>query len=508
MTEHLVGIKHIRDEVEIMPTIGAEMSVIGLVGTAPGANSGTFPLNEPVYFNTSDGDAVAALGASGWLPDAVRGVIDQLGVSQGAAKIVVVRVEPGEDDAETVANVVGSSGSGTGIFALLEAGELHGVVPRIIVCEKTEWSNGNGVNAVTLLTQGSNLTEAPTITASGGGSDPGKVLPTFTAVMGTGADDDKVVSITMTSPGANLTAAPTLTFTGGGSDVGKVLPTASCTIALLASPIVASLVGVLNTLRGHAVLQGPASSYQAWLNWREAHQSDRLIPGAPQKALVQEGSSTVQRDMAPRIAGVLVRRDNEFAGVPGRSAANQPIYGIVGVSRRVRFALDNPNNEGGDLIVANGGFVVRGEVGVENSLGAGGFIYWGTDTLSEDPVWQFYNVTRMRDYIELSQMKVLRHYLGRYNLDSQTVRAVINTMVSHLESLKNRRHVIDFRVGFEKDKNSPEELRLGFLTVFFRAEEAPVFRKLTINSRRYRDALTQMANQIATQLGSVATVQN
>jgi phage tail sheath protein FI len=508
MTEHLVGIKHIRDEVEILPTIGAEMSVIGLVGTAPDANSGAFPLNDPVYFNTSDTDMIASLGNTGWLPDAVRGIVDQLGVSQGAAKVVVVRVEEGDDAAETVANVLGSAGSNSGIYALIEAGELHGVVPRIIVCEKTDWSNGNGVNAVNLLTQGSGLMEAPTVTASGGGSDPGKVLPTFTAQLGTGDNAGKVVSVTITNPGANLTAAPTLTFSGGGSAGGKVLPTASCTISLLANPIVASLIGVLNTLRAHAVLQGPATSYQAWLNWREAHQSDRLIPGVPQLALIQEGTQTVQRDFAPRLAGVLVRRDNEFAGVPGRSAANQPIYGVVGVSRRVRFALDNPNNEGGDLIAASGGFVVRGEVGVESSLGSGGFIYWGTDNLSEDPIWQFYNVTRMRDYIELSQMKVLRHYLGRNNLDTQTIRAVINTMVTHLEGLKRRRHIIDFRVGFEKDKNSPEELRLGFLTVNFRAEEAPVFRKLTINSRRYRDALTQMANQIATQLGSVATVQN
>jgi phage tail sheath protein FI len=508
MTAHLVGIKHIRDEVEILPAVGAELSVIGLVGTAPAANAETFPLNSPIYFNTSNTDMVAALGTDGWLPDAVRGITDQLGVAQGAAKVVIVRTEEGDDDAETVANIMGSAGAKSGIYALLEAGEIHGVVPRIVVCEKTDWTPGNGVNAVTLLTQGSNLTEAPTVTATGGGSHPDKVLPTFTATLGSGANADKVVSIAITTPGSNLTAAPTLTFTGGGSAGGKVLPTASCTIALLASPVVASLVGVLNSLRGHAVLQGPATSYQAWLNWREAHQSDRLIPGVAQLALVQEGSQTVQRDFSPRIAGILARRDNEFDGIPGRSAANQPVYGIVGVSRRVQFALDNPNNEGGDLAVANGGFVVRGDVGLDSSLGAGGFIYWGTDNLAEDEVWRFYNVTRMRDYIELTQMRVLRSYLGRYNVDSQTIRAVINTLVSHLEGLKRRRHIIDFRVGFEADKNSPEDLRQGFLTVNFRAEEAPVLRKITINSRRYRAALDQLSNQIATQLGSVSTVQN
>ena len=507
MTTATMGIFHERDEVEILPSLGAEMSVVGLVGTAANANAGTFPLNVPVYFNSSDSEKVAALGSAGWLPDAVRGLTDQIGVGQGAAKIVVVRVAAGLNDAATVANILGSASAKSGAYALLEASEEFGVTPRVLVAEKTDWTAGQGVRAVTLATQGSNMTVAPTIEVAGGGSDPNKVLPTFEAVLGTGGDADKVVAVNILTPGAYLTSAPTLTFVGGGSAGGKVLPTATCSISLLASPVLAGMIGIASQLRGHIVAQGPASSYASWLAWREAHQSERIIPGVPQLALVQEGESTVNRDFSPRIAGVIVRRDFETGGVPSRSAANQPIQGIVGVSRKVRFALDNPNNEAGDIFAANGGVVVRGEVGVENGLGSGGFIYWGTDNLSEDPIWQFYNVARMRDYIELTQMRVLRGYLGRYNLNSQLVRAVINTMVSHLSTLKADGHVIDFRVGFEGSQNTAEELRQGSLTVYFRAEEAPVFRKLTIKSRRYRDALTQMANQISIQLGSVATVQ-
>lgn len=506
MTEQLVGIKHIRDEAEILPSIGAEMSVVGLVGTAIGANEAVFPLNVPVYFNSSDLAFRGALGTGGWLVDALRGVTDQVGAGQEAVKVVVVRVAEGVSSAATAANVVGSSQSGTGIHALLSAGEEHGVTPRIIVCEKTDYTPGQGAVSVNVLTQGDNLTEAPAIAVSGGGSDPNKVLPTFQAVLGDGVDAGKVIRIDVVTPGAFLTAPPVLAFSGGGSAPGKALPTAQVVISLLGSPVAAALIPVLGTLRGMAVLQGPASSYASWLAWRETLQSDRLIPGVAQRAIVQEGDQTVERDMAPRIAGILARRDHEFNGVPGRSSANQPIQGIVGVSRKVRFALDNPNNEAGDLVAANGGFVVRGEVGVENGLGAGGFIYWGTDTLSEDPLWRFYNVMRMRDYIEITQMQVLRFYLGRYNITSQTVRAVMNTMTSHLASLRANGHVIDFRVGFEGSQNSPEDLRNGFLTVFFRAEEAPVFRRLTVKSRRYRDALTDLANQISTQLGTLSQV--
>ena len=506
MTAMLAGVKFVRDEVEILPTLGAEMSGIGLIGSGADANVSAFPLNTNVYFNTSDREMVAKLGSSGWLADAVRGIVDQLASVQGAAKVVVRRTDPGANAAAAVANVVGSSGAGTGIYGFLDAAEDLGITPRIIVAEHTDWANGNGIDSVTVLTQGSGYVTAPTVVFAGGGSDPGKVLPSATAVLGTGSDAGKVVSITITSPGANLTAAPSISFTntGGGSPTSA---TASCTIAQLANPICAALPAVLAQMKAHAVVQGPSTSYAAWLNWRDSIQSERLIPTPAQRVLVQEGEDQVERDFAPRLAGLLVRRDGEFDGVPLHSAANQPVYGIVGLSRRVRFNFADPNTEGGDILEKNGGVVVRGEAGVESALGAGGFIYWGTDNLAEDPLWQFYHVSRGRDYIELSLMSVIKKYLGKFNITQQTVRAVINTTVSFLQRLEARGDILGFKVGIEKDKNSPEELRLGFLTIYFRAEEAPVLRKVTVNSRRYRDALTQMVNRLAIQLASIDTVQ-
>lgn len=507
MTVQLVGIKHIKDEVEILPTIEAEMSVVGFVGTATGADEEAFPLNTNVYLHTSDTALVAKAGTGGWLPDALRALIDQLGVAQGAAKVVVRRVAAGVNTAATVANVLGQANDNSGIYGLIDAGEEHGVTPRIVVCELTDWTNGNGVDAITLTAAGDNLTAAPAVVFSGGGSDPGKVLPTAIAVLGTGGNAEKVVSITLTSTGANLTQAPTISFTGGGSEGDKVLPTATCTIAQLANPVCAALPAILNTLRAHAIVQGPSTSYAAWLNWRETMQSERLIPTPAQRVLVAEGGNTVARDFAPRLAGIMVRRDNEKGGSPLYSCANQPVYGIVGVSRRVRFNLADPNNEGGDIIAANGGVIARGDVGVESALGSGGFLYWGTDNLSEDPLWQFYHVTRGRDYIELAQMKTLRKYLGRTNITRQTVQAIINTVSTQLARLRNRGEIIDFRVGFEADKNLPEDLRLGFLTIFFRAEEVPVLRKITVHSRRYREALDTLVNQIAVQLASISAVE-
>jgi phage tail sheath protein FI len=217
------------------------------------------------------------------------------------------------------------------------------------------------------------------------------------------------------------------------------------------------------------------------------------------KVLDSDGSAVV-RPSSPRIIGIAVRRDHESDGRPFKSWANQAVRGIVGVSRPIRFSYTDGSVEGQDLLSRRGGIIVKGESGVEDAVAEGGYVYWGTDTLSEDPIWQFYHVVRGRDYIELGQLKTLRYYLGRFNITLQTVNAIINTMTSHLTMLKANNDILDFRVGFERDKNSPEQLRLGHLTVMFKAEEPPVLRKLTISSRRYREALDTLIAQIATQL--------
>ncbi len=109
----------------------ASSSVIGLVGTAPEAEAGAFPVNEPVLVSGSRTKA-AQLGTTGTLPDALDDILSVVG-----AAVVVVRVEEGVDDAATQSNVIGGVDSETdqyqGIKALLSAKSRLGVKPRILV---------------------------------------------------------------------------------------------------------------------------------------------------------------------------------------------------------------------------------------------------------------------------------------------------------------------------------------------------------------------------------------
>ena len=100
----------------------------------------------------------------------------------------------------------------------------------------------------------------------------------------------------------------------------------------------------------------------------------------------------------------------------------------------------------------------------------------------------------------MGQIQALKTDLGKHNNTVQVVQAIINTMESHLSLLRANGDVLDYRIKFEEDRNTPEELRLGNLDVVFEAEEPPVLRKITIRSRRHREALTRLVQNVSLQL--------
>jgi phage tail sheath protein FI len=230
-------------------------------------------------------------------------------------------------------------------------------------------------------------------------------------------------------------------------------------------------------------------------------QSHRLIPI---ETAVKVGVNAVVKPASPRVIGIAVRRDHEFGGRPFHSWANQPVQGIVGPNRPIDFSLTDGATEGQVLLSQNAGIIARGEMGVETAIASGGFVYIGTDNCSEDPLWQFYHIVRGRDFIHLMFLRTLRGFLGRRNIDYGTVQDVLDTMRFALRDLKADGDIIDYKVGFTRDQNSPEQLRLGKFTVDFAAEEPPVLRHLGIRSARYRAALDVLLDDLLSQIDLAA----
>jgi phage tail sheath protein FI len=307
---------------------------------------------------------------------------------------------------------------------------------------------------------------------------------------------------------------PVILTTGAGYDAppavaGEAPPagttaTYTATIAAGANPICASLTGVLNQLVGHAIVESSGISEQNDIDWRETFQSQRLIPvSGTVRVMDPVTSNIIFRPLAPRVAGILVRRDHE-KGAPFHSAANQPIQGIIGPGRDMSFSIVDDANEGQALLKANIGIVATGEIGVESAIASGGFVFVGTDNAGEDELWRFYNVTRGRDFIHLSLLRALRFFLGRYNISAHTVQAILNTMSGFLRDLQADGNILGYRMNFRQAGNSAEEIRLGHLTVGFKAEEPPVLRKIVTESYRYRPAIDDMVANLEAQLNLAA----
>lgn len=412
MSDPTFGISITRVDNEPRPAVVSDMSVVGLAGPMTGADADTFPLNTPVFMYSDDAVMGAKLGDANNIIDAIDGINDQLGDFQVAAQVVIVRTDPGADEAAAITNIVGNSTARTGIHAFKKAGPILGKIPRLIA------------------------------------------VPGYTHQHATGE----------------------------------------------ANAVVAELPSVLASLLAVAVADGGTDSLANFTDWRETIQSERIIPLA---STCRVGSPSTEQRAVGRVLGIGVRRDHEFSGRPFHSWANQPVQGIVAPGRDIEFSLTDGATEGQAILAANGGVILRGEMGVESAIASGGFVYVGTDTCSEDTLWQMYNVVRGRDYIHLALLRTLRFYLGRFNITGQTIQAVLNTMELFLRDLKADGDILGYTCGFTRDQNSPENLRLGRFNISFAAEEAPVLKYLGISSARYRPALDALLNDLVAQAGAI-----
>lgn len=367
-------------------------------GTAPDADAAQFPLNTPTLV-TSLAQA-ALLGVDGTLRDDVSTIFNE-----GGTYVIVNRVEHDDDAATLTTNLIGDATARTGIYAALRANDLTGYKPRVLI---TAGDTGtyveDGVVSVALASQGSNMTEAPTVTASGGGSDAGKVLPTLEAVMGEGADSGKVVSVRVVTPGRNMTTAPTIAFTDGGTDPDKTLPTATANLGDVANAFISALNVVANTIKARAYVSGPNTTNSEAIRWRKTINSGRILPIDP-LGIKNVNGAPVPVPIVPVFAGIRARVVASAEGVSG-SVSNKLIRTLDGVARTVTYPADsNYLNENQVATVINE---------------RGGLRTWGSRLAIDDPLWQFDSVRATADMINESLEDLFFKYVDRkftkYNL--------------------------------------------------------------------------------------------
>ena len=177
MSDPIFGVvTRIQDE-DPRPVAAGDLSTVGLVGPASNTDPSVFPLNAPVKVFSNDIAKLRYLGNSGYLMDAIRGINDQLDALQVAAQVVVVRTAEGTDpvpairNQQTIANIMGRSTSGTGLFALLKSPAALACTPRLILAPGYTAQMANSLNTLELATPGKGYLPGKVypLTFSGGG---------------------------------------------------------------------------------------------------------------------------------------------------------------------------------------------------------------------------------------------------------------------------------------------------------------------------------------------------
>lgn len=333
------------------PISTVRSSVIGIVGTAPDADAAAFPLNTPVLIAGSRSEAAKLdiVGdMAGTLPAAMDSIFDQIG-----AVVIVVRVEEGATDTETLANILGGVNANTGqyegVHALLAAESVTGYAPRILcVPGFTSSRVQGGITAITMTNQGSGYGIAPTVSIAGGNGTGAKA----TAVLGTGANAGKIVSINVDTAGSGYTTQPNVTLTsaavaaaatatiGTGGDAGKVMSIAVTNggSGYTSAPTVALTGGAGTGATAVAVLGSGATAGQVVAINVTAPGSG--YTGVPTVALTGgQGSGAI-------------------AVASFGTTGNAVVAELIGIAERMRAVIipDGPNTNDADAIAYAGDF--------------------------------------------------------------------------------------------------------------------------------------------------------
>lgn len=440
----LHGVQVIEIDTGPRPIRTVRSSVIGIVGTAPGADPVAFPLNTPVLVAGSRAEAAKLdvtpdHSGGGTLPAALDGILDQIG-----AVVVVVRVADGANEAETVANVLGGTNALTGqyegVHALLGAESVLGHSPRIICAPGfTHQRAANGILSVSVSTPGSGYTNGThRLTVTGGAGAGAQIDVTVTA----GA----VTAARIVKPGSGYTTDPALEMPGSaGAGAGA---TFAVTRGTVGNAVVTEMIGIAERLRAVIIADGPNTTDTAAVAWAGDFGSPRVYVVDPW-VLVSDGAGGVRSEPASaRVAGLIARIDNDRGF--WWSPSNQLVNGVLGTARPVDFKMGDANSRANLLNERNIATIIR-----EN-----GYRLWGNRTLSADPKWAFLSVRRTADILNESLQRAHLWAVDR-NITKTYLREVEESVNAYIRTLVSQGALLGGRCWADPDLNSPSSIADG-----------------------------------------------
>lgn len=474
----------------LRPIAIVETAIIGLIGTAPDADADAFPLNEPVAIigNPRQAAKLDLTGdGEGTLKDAIDGIFDQSG-----ATVVVVRVAEGEDLDASIANVVGDSTAGTGVWAFIDAQSKINLKPKLLCAPGfTSKRLADGIINIVMTQVGSGYDpeDPPAVTIADSGSPGAGAGATAKANVNT---DGQVESITIVRSGSNYDT-PTVTIAAPVLS-GGVQAAATATAGDAGNPVVAELQGIADRLRATIYPDGPNTTNEAAVTYRGDWGSKRIFITDPHVLVYDtELESHVPQPPSPRVCGLVSRMDAERGF--WWSPSNQIIYGITGTSRPIEFGISDRDS------VAN--YLNRNEVAT--IIRYDGFRLWGNRVTTPDPLWAFLSVRRTADacYDAIERAfiwAVDRPFSAQLLVD---IADSVNAFLRHLQAVGA---IIGGKCWLDPTLNTPDQMQQGKLYVDFDIEPPAPLEHLIFRAHRngqyYEELVDEAIRTIENRVGT------
>lgn len=463
-----------------------DQSVIGLVGTAPDANATTFPLDTPVLLNSEPRkakDLDPNGDGNGTLMDAVNLIYSITG-----ARVVIVRVTEGVDDAATRANILGSSTAKTGLWAFLKAKGLINVKPKIILAPGfMEYRVTDGVLDFTMTEQGSGYgaDEVPTVTITPEDGNTPTIAARATAIMGTGANAGKVVEIRVDQPGEGYTdagAGPTVTIAapvGGGTTA-----TATVAIGTARNPVTAEMVSLASRIRAIVYADAPGTTDAAAVTYRNDWDSNRLEIFEP-KALIYDAATASHVPYPLSIVAAAMRAKITKERGFWWSKSNKPVDVITGVSRVIDWNIADSGSQANYL----------NENEITTLVRAQGYRLWGNRLTSTDASWPF-EVQRLvadavYDALEDSFLWAVDRPMNVNNIEE-----IVERLKAFIRYLVAEEALIGGDAWIDPEINTADTISQGVLSIDFSLEGPPPIEHLRFRAHREPSAFDNLINDV------------
>jgi len=246
----------------------------------------------------------------------------------------------------------------------------------------------------------------------------------------------------------------------------------------LANPVVAELLGIAERLRATIIADGPNTTDEAAIAYRQDWGSPRVYVVDPWVRVLRN-EVIVTEPASARVAGLIAQIDAERGF--WWSPSNNVISGVIGTARPIDFTLGDANCRANLL----------NEREVATIIQEDGYRLWGNRTCSSDSKWAFLSVRRTADMINESILQAHLWAVDR-NITKTYVEDVLEGVNAYLRHLKAVGAILGGRCWADEELNTPDQVAQGKVYFDFEFTAPYPAERVTFRSHLVHDYIEEV----------------